>query len=51
MYTWRESWIVVAVNEILNFFLIFHIGVTFSPLREPLMLRAFDGSLHRPRTD
>eukprot|EP01039_Chlorochromonas_danica_P001719 gene1718-1878_t len=46
-YTWRDSWITTVLTELTEFFFFLHIGVTFSPLYEPLLMRSFDGTMHR----
>lgn len=46
-YSWREQWLVTLLNEATDLLFFFHLGVTFSPMYEPLLTRAFDGSLHR----
>lgn len=45
--SWKEDWVVTTLNELTELLFFFHIGVTFSPLYEPLLVRAFDGSLAR----
>jgi hypothetical protein len=42
--SWREQWISFALSELLDIAMIFHVGVSFSPLHETLLTRAFDGS-------
>jgi hypothetical protein len=42
--SWRQQWISFTLTELLDVAMIFHVGVTFSPLYEPLLIRAFDGS-------
>lgn len=42
MYEWKETWIIYALNELLDILMIFHVGVTFSPLHEGLLTRAFN---------
>ena len=50
MYTWKETWVITALNDFLTILMIFHIGVTFGPLQEPFLIRAFDGTaLARPQ--
>lgn len=50
MYTWVDNWLLTALNDFLIILMIFHIGVTFGPLQEPLLVRAFDGTaLARPQ--
>lgn len=44
MLSWREQWISFALSELLDIAMIFHVGVSFSPLHETLLTRAFDGS-------
>ncbi len=44
MYSWKETWLVFLLGEVLTILMCFHVGVTFSPLREVLMLRSFDGT-------
>lgn len=44
-FGWEESWIGFVLTDLLDIALIFHIGVTFSPLHEVLLIRAFDGSV------
>jgi hypothetical protein len=51
MFPWTENWVIVAANEILSMLFLYHIGVNFNPLQEQFLLRAFDGSGNRPRTD
>lgn len=36
----------VALNEMTTLAMFFFIGVTFSPLNEVMLLRAFDGSIN-----
>jgi hypothetical protein len=43
MYSWENNWVVIVLNDLLVILMVFHIGVTFSPLHEPLLSRAFDG--------
>jgi hypothetical protein len=43
MYAWKQTWILYALNEALDILMIFHVGVTFSPLHEGLLTRAFNG--------
>ena len=43
MYAWKQTWILYALNEALDILMIFDVGVTFSPLREGLLTRAFNG--------
>ena len=44
MYSWEDDWVMTVLNDFLTILIIFHIGVTFSPLHEPLLVRAFDGT-------
>jgi hypothetical protein len=44
VFSWREQWVSFALTELLDIAMIFHVGVTFSPLHETLLTRAFDGS-------
>jgi hypothetical protein len=44
MFTWKEEWVTTFLTELLDLMLIFHVGVTFSPLHETLLVRAFDGT-------
>ena len=44
VFSWKQSWVGFALSELLEVALVFHVGVTFSPLNESLMVRAFDGS-------
>jgi hypothetical protein len=44
MFSWQDNWLMTVLNDFLVILIIFHIGVTFSPLHEPLLIRAFDGS-------
>eukprot|EP01032_Pedospumella_encystans_P013610 gene13610-15660_t len=44
-FGWEEAWIGFVLTDLLDIALIFHIGVTFSPLHEVLLIRAFDGSV------
>jgi hypothetical protein len=44
VFSWREQWVSFALTELLDIALIFHVGVSFSPLHETLLTRAFDGS-------
>jgi len=44
MYSWEENWVYTALVEFLNILFIFHVGVTFSPLHDQFLLRAFDGT-------
>lgn len=41
----------LALNEFVTIAMMFHIGVTFSPLQEHMLLRAFDGSLDGGRAE
>lgn len=45
MFTWKEDWIVFMLNELLDIMVFFHVGVTFSPLHDRLLTRAFDGTV------
>lgn len=44
VFSWKQDWVAFLMSELLTIGLIFHVGVTFSPLHETLMIRAFDGS-------
>jgi hypothetical protein len=44
VFSWAQNWVEWVLVDFLDVALIFHIGVTFSPLHEELLLRAFDGS-------
>lgn len=45
MLTWKEQWIVDAVNIFINLGFYFVVGVIFSPLDLAELTRPFDGSL------
>lgn len=43
-YSWKEDWVMFMLNEVLNLYLFFHVGATFSPMQEPFLIRAFDNT-------
>lgn len=47
MFTWKESWVVFTMEELLIIFMFLNIGTTFSPMHESQLMRAFDGTLNR----
>jgi hypothetical protein len=49
-FTWKEDWMVVALNEMTTIGMLFFVGITFSPMQEAFLLRAFDGSINSVRT-
>lgn len=44
---WREQWVIITLGEATDLLFFFYLGVTFSPLYEPILTRGFDGSLRR----
>ena len=44
MFSWKEDWINNTLNDLLDILMIFHVGATFGPLRDAMLLRAYDGT-------
>jgi hypothetical protein len=47
LFSWKEDWMAQLVNDMLDIFLIFHVGATFSPMNEVAVTRAF-GTFNNP---
>jgi hypothetical protein len=43
-FSWKETWIVFLLNDVLTLYMYFHVGATFAPLQEPFLIRAFDNT-------
>ena len=46
--SWKESWVVDLLDNVLQLLMYFHIGIVFGPLNEEFLMRAFDGSINGP---
>jgi hypothetical protein len=44
MFTWKESWILYLLNNLLYAFVFLNVGSAFSPFRDAFLTRAFDGT-------
>ena len=49
MLSWKEDWVSTLLNDLLNLYVVVHIGVTFSPLETRFLTRPFDGVSHENR--
>ena len=44
MFTWKESWVLSFLIEVLNIFVLLNVGCAFTPFQEHFLTRAFDGT-------
>jgi hypothetical protein len=43
-FSWKDEWIAFLLVELLDIILFFHVGVTFGPLNDEMLVRAFNSA-------